>query len=613
MGKGDYVISEIYQGGYSSLIPSSGNYMAAGSFGATTDPRSANVLQEVSTKLNMGVKQIEIEGVSADIFDSIPQPHMKEVNRLAKLTGVEISLHGPVIDVAGFTQQGFSENERMLAERKVAQTLLRSHELNPDGNIIVNFHSAEGIPGSQLLPPGKRTKEAGEYQKMMAVDRETGQMVALEPEVKHYPGYHPEMENLEKGKRESPEDRLRIANSSKWGNQMDQVFFNQERANELLGKNQVQIQHLFQDIGKLQKEYGENVDLNKVLTPTQKQAYHNFIAAKEYIADVHKQVNNFFSSAYKFGNEEQKHQLNDLNEEFKKMLRDSQEKITDPLTRASANADAMRFLVNKLKEEEFVPQIYIPIEKFAVEKTSQTYGNAAFQAYKKFKDKSPVLVIENPPAGFALSTGKDIKNIVEASRKQFVDNAIKPTDQGGLGMSEKEAGKQAEKFIGATWDVGHINMLRKFGYEEKDIIAEAKEVAPFVKHVHLSDNFGYEHTELPMGMGNVPLKEIMEKLGQKGYDARKIIEAGNWWQHFRTPPFQEVLEASGSPLYSMNMAPYWSQAQGLYQGYHGGLDGQWLPQINYETFGAGFSRLPAELGGNAQGAKGGRMSGRPME
>ena len=55
-------------------------------------------------------------------------------------------------------------------------------------------------------------------------------------------------------------------------------------------------------------------------------------------------------------------------------------------------------------------------------------------------------------------------------------------------------------------------MLRKEGYSEKDIVKQTEIIAPFVKHVHLSDNFGFEHTELPMGMGNVPLKEIMEKL-----------------------------------------------------------------------------------------------------
>jgi hypothetical protein len=155
-------------------------------------------------------------------------------------------------------------------------------------------------------------------------------------------------------------------------------------------------------------------------------------------------------------------------------------------------------------------------------------------------------------------------------------------------------------------------MLRKYGYSEEEIVKETEKVAPYVKHVHLSDNFGFEHTELPMGMGNVPLKEMMKKLGEKGVKAKKVIEAASWWQHFKTPPFQEVLEAVGSPVYSMKMAPYWNQAAGLQEGYFSGY-GQMLPQINYETFGAGFSQLPQELGGQIPGAKGGRMSGRPLE
>jgi hypothetical protein len=62
----------------------------------------------------------------------------------------------------------------------------------------------------------------------------------------------------------------------------------------------------------------------------------------------------------------------------------------------------------------------------------------------------------------------------------------------------------------------------------------------------------------------------------------------------------------------MKMAPYWNQAAGLQEGYFSGY-GQMLPQINYETFGAGFSQLPQELGGQIPGAKGSRMSGRPLE
>ena len=62
----------------------------------------------------------------------------------------------------------------------------------------------------------------------------------------------------------------------------------------------------------------------------------------------------------------------------------------------------------------------------------------------------------------------------------------------------------------------------------------------------------------------------------------------------------------------MDMAPYWNQSQGFEQGYYGG-QGPTLPQINYDTFGGGFSQLPTELGGQRGGGQGGRMSGRPME
>ena len=345
----------------------------------------------------------------------------------------------------------------------------------------------------------------------------------------------------------------------------------------------------------------ENGEISwEVLSPKQRQAYNSLMAAENYLQDVNQHANYLFSKAYKYGTDEQKNELKKLNEKFKSEIEKGGNNMF-------SQAEAMENLLNELKKPMYTPKMWVPLEKFATEKSAESFGNAAWKTYKDLKGKNvPILTIENPPAGFALSTGKDVANVVEASRKKFIENAV----QGGL--SEGEARNQSEKLIGATWDVGHINMLRKFGYSEKEIIEEAKHVAPLLKHVHLSDNFGFEHTELPMGMGNVPLKEIMEKLGQKGYDARKIIEAGHWWQHFRTPPFQETLEAVGSPIYGMEMAPYWSQAPNLYQGYFGGY-GQMLPQINYETFGAGFSRLPAELGGQVQGAQGGRMSGRPME
>ena len=624
MAKEGYTINPVYSGGYSSLKPgynkgsSYDSMIATGSLGITTDPRTANVLKEVSDKLSMGVKQIEVEGVSPDVFDAMPKQHLQEVHRLSKLTGVDVSLHGPVIDVAGFTRQGYSKAERELAERKVLNTLLRAKDLNPEGHIPVNFHAAEGIPSSQFLPPSERKKnpEAGNYKTLLIVNKESGRIVPLEAETKYYPsmmepkpgvkkreeGYLKEEVReipLEKGKYETPEERMRVLNDSEWDNQLNQVFFNQERATEILGKNQVQIQHIMDDIKKIAADNGGKIPQG-VLSPTQMHAYNAYVSAKNYLQDMHQQANGLFSKAYEFGTQQQKDALKDLSEEFKRQLPDN----SDPWK----ESQAMQFLINELKKSEYTPKMWEPLEDFAADKTALTFGNAAFDAYKKLKGKNvPTLVIENPPAGFALSTGEDLKKVVEKSREQFVKKAVEG------GMTEDHAKEEAKKLIGATWDVGHINMLRKFGYSEKEIVEESKKVAPYVKHIHLSDNFGFEHTELPMGMGNVPLKEIMEKLGEKGYEAKKIIEAGHWFQHFRTPPFQEVLEATGSPIYGMKMAPYWDQAAGLYQSYSEGMQGQWLPQINYETFGGSFSRLPPELGGSRQGAQGSRMSGRPMQ
>jgi len=609
-----YKIGGIYQGGYSAF-ESLNKYSSTGSLGETTDPRSANILQEVSSKLASGTKHMEIEAVSPEVFDSMPKQQLKEVNRLSKLTGVDISLHGPVIDTSGITQQGFSELNREASEKRIIQTLKRGKDLKPEGNIPIVFHSAEGIPGSEYFPGGEGDERKAK--RLIVVNRESGKMAPLETEKKHYPDLREPRKDLtpeqieqhnrgeiklsrkdiykdiplEEGKVLTPEKRLQILNTSEWDNSISQMIFNKERADEILEKNHVMIQHLEKDMHKISPEVLEKYpELNK--------AWGHYNNAKAYLDDVHMQISAIFSKAYEFGTEQQQEGLKEISNQFKKKL-DQDGSVT-------GQSKAMNFLIHELKNPALAPDVYVPIEKFAAEQSSKTFGNAAFEAYKKFKDKTPTMVIENPPAGFALSTGEDLRNLIKKTREQFIKKAI---DEG---MSKSAAQTQAEKLIGATWDVGHINMLRKQGFEEKDIIKETEKIAPFVKHVHLSDNFGFEHTELPMGMGNVPLKEIMEKLGKKGYEAKKIIEAGNWWQHFRSSPFQSTLEYMGTPIYATGPSPYWSQTTGFQQGYMGGY-GMMLPQGNYETFGAGFSQLPAELGGQRMGGQGGRMSGRPME
>ena len=622
---GDYKISDIYQGGYSSFksYPGLSPETSAGSIGLTTDPRTANILQEVSTKLSTGVKHIEITAVSPDMLDQIPKQQMEEVRRLKALTGIEVSMHGPVIDTTGITQQGFSELNRESSERKIIETLNRSHDLDPKGNIIVNFHSAEGIPGTEWkqIPEGEK---AGQAKRLIVVNRESGKLAPLEEERKFYPEMkelRPEIqEKIDKklitqeelgrkkfeelysilpvgeGKIYTPEKELKVLNDTEWINNITSLENFKKQADEVMADAIPVLVPIFSEY-----KNGEKFEP----TPQQRDALNKLERAEIFLSNVESGFNSMYNKAYKFADDKEKEKLKNISEQWVKDSKEIQ-KNANMLNMPILKSQLLEKAISQIRDVR-APEMYIPVEKFATEQAAKTFGNAAFEGWKKFGNSAPIVSIENPPAGFALSTGEDLRNLAEASRKQFVENAVSSGK-----LSEQKAKEQAEKIIGLTLDVGHMNMLRKQGFEEKDLLKEAEKVAPFLKHVHLSDNFGFEHTELPMGMGNVPLKEMMKKLGKKGFEAKKIIEAAHWWQHFKSPPVQESLEALGSPIYSDGVGPYWNQAIGFQQGYFSGY-GMMLPQTNYNTFGAGFAQLPVELGGQVQGAQGSRMSGRGME
>jgi sugar phosphate isomerase/epimerase len=591
MEKKSYEINNIYQGGYSSLNPEYGNvfsgYRASTkTMGLTTDPRTANILQDVSAKIATGVKQIEVAAVSPQVFESIPNQQLKEVNRLSKLTGVGVSVHGPLIEASGMTKEGYNDLERERAERQMNSALERSHEISPQGNVPVTFHSSVIFPGREI----EKTEKGEEVLLIPVINQETGQTTRVKKEIRHYPGMSEK--ELIQGVEHSAEQQLKIMNKTEWDNALTQLISVKERSDDIISETYP----IFTEIVKKLKS-GTGV---QDLTPTEREVYSRSLNAHGELQDIELHLNSLFNKAYKYGTEDDKKYLARLSDNFGKSVPNNPFDLKGQSRAVQDLMEGLRPSAQFLGAEQFKP-----IEEFTLDKTATTFANVAFNSYKKFKDNAPLISIENPPAGGGFSRAEDLKKIVETAREKFVEKARKE------GLSERKAREQAAKLIGVTWDVGHINMLRKYGYKAEDIIKETEKVAPFVKHVHLSDNFGFEHTELPMGMGNVPLKEMMKRLGKEGFEAKKIIEAASWWEHFKTPPVKESFEALGSPIYPMK-APYWNQVGGLQQGYFSGY-GRMLPQLQYEMRGAGFSQLPMELGGERPDAQGGRMSGRPLE
>ena len=590
------------------------------SFSLTTRPDTANQLKEVMDKLNTGVKSIELTGISPKILEAIPEQHLEEINRLKKLVGINLTLHGPLIEPTGIGERQWDESQRQNAENQMLLALDRAHKLDPDGNIIVTFHSSNGLPEPRTQI---KDEEGNVFDSKIAVINETtGQFGHLPKKgTEHFEEKIAKV-NLIKGVEDYNRDHWSSQVSQatiavrRGKEQIDEVTLVQEnlKNNETLKKLVSEKEDAILEFYKLAKDNPEqyqnalsNIELeDKNTARLLRRQVDGLSIADGFVRDSYFRFKEIFNEAYE----------SSKSEEDKKKL----EKIRDDLSPKALNykvdpakiseladvvTEGLRLIDSVLGKNP--PKIWKPLEEFAIEKASETFANVAFKAYKKFPNSAPIISIENPPVGMGLSRADDIKMLIEESQKKFIKRAVKS------GISEDEAKNQAEKLIGATWDLGHINMMRKYGYDESDILEETKKIAPFIKHVHLSDNFGMEHTELPMGMGNVPTKkhfELMKNYGKQVEKLKKVIETGDWYQHFQTSPLSETLSAFGSPIYSMKMAPYWNKQIGSSGGYFAGFGLN--PDYHQSIYGAGFSGLPTELGGQIPGNRS-RLAGTPME
>lgn len=624
MEYGDIGFENFYQGGGSSFDPSYGNFsgyrLHASQLGFPGSPQTANQLGETVNALKQGTKAFEVQLLSPDTAETVPTQHFKEMRALMKLSGVKPSVHGPLIDAAGFGEKGSWEGEEARAnnERRMFETLRKAQTLSPEGGIPVVFHVANGVPGEEWRPGDEK---AGEDRFVLnrggAINRETGQVVASNRDYKFRPR-HPEL--LEKGQVEggpsgilfSAEDSVHSHNKTDWDKKLMEVAEMNKHVDEIVGSAPVDLgkyhnAYITQDGKIVSKDESGNVQELPPLEQDSKeyQAYNQMRKADLFVENAELSFGSAFDQAWKYGNEEQRNKLRELSEHYKEDLTKVNGQMWSPLKRKEILDHVVEEL--KLITSRDAPEIYQNVTDFAIDKASETFGNLAAKSYDNFKDKSPMLAIEHVLFGMGLSKADQLKAVIEKSRDNFVDYLM---GQGGL--SEKEAKKLAEQKIGATWDVGHINVMKKYGFEDKDIVEETKKITPLVKHVHLTDNFGYADTHLSPGMGNAPIKEVLEELEKNGRysEMRKIVEAGGFVQHFKKSPFPLSLAAFGSPIYGMKGGMGWNQAQGIEGSYFGGY-GTTNPQTHHSYFGAGFTNMPVELGGQMQGGNS-RFGGTPM-
>ena len=587
---------------YGNTLSSKNSYqIAASQIGMATDARTSNQVQEVQKKLRTGAKTIEISmALDPGTLDSMPKQQFKEINRLKKLAGVDLTFHGPIIEPSGFNQRGgnWDEAQRQQAENHIMSAVERGHELDPKGNIVITFHSAYSFPETnpKIINKKGEEEETGVY----VIDEESGKM-----------GLVQKKEQKLLGKTLKAEDLIKDYNETRWSGQLESIN------RELIFSKQ-RLEAVEKELGEealkaLKYSKGDKKEYEKflsVFTPDHAKSLNHAVEilneSEIGVRDVYNGLNELFNLAYKRAEAENREKdiakLEDLKKEIGKTIEVNK---GNPLQFIEFSNQVSRGI--RALSDISTPIIFNPLKEFVLDKGSDTYANVAFNAFKKYKEYAPIISIENPPAGGALSKAEDLKEMIKMTREKFIEKAKAD------GMSPREAKEQAEMLIGATWDVGHINMLRKFGYKKEHLLEQAKTIAPFVKHVHLSDNFGMEHTELPMGMGNVPTEETLKIIGKYNDKVKKISETGGqWYQFFRKEPLLEQFRELNTPVYSSQGSPTWTDTTGMMGTYFSGM-GNIFPEQHVNIFGAGYTpSIPPELGGQVGGNRS-SFSNTPME
>src|SRR3989344_5022299 len=547
--------------------------------------QTANQLQELSNSLNQGVVNVELGPLQPDILEQIPKQHFGEAYRLAKLSGAKISMHGPIMDLGGFGQQGYSDAQREYAENQFKSILERAHDFDPTGNVPVVFHTTAGTPAFELRKghtiPGlteeqrKQLKFPEDAYTGVAINQITGQIAPLQYEERYKFGADKEHKDIF-----HPTVRLENLNESEWDNE------------------QLRVQTYLEDMRRIQErrqgiaQQAEHLEYGK---------HHGVLNDEEQRRLV----------SYR-------RDLDVLQGHIKNLSQLSRSQLGDMWTKVEkyADADAKK----KFFEEEHTKKLFPD----AKEKWEQL--QKAIKTYEAVEDNQRITKErkEELAKDIGLRSEEYNKQVITAMAHMPTPQVYRPVND-----SAKEAQRISAKLIGATWDTGHINTLRKSGYSHEDVLKEAETIAKsgVVKHVHINDTFGFTDSHLPPGMGNAGVNEQLALLEKwdKNELRRAVVEAGAFVAQFKQSPHLFGLESLNTPIYQQlfdvkgALMPFnpgvdltWRGSTDIYDNYGSGF-GNILPELHFRDFyGGGFANLPNELGGQIGGDKS-RFAGTPNQ
>ena len=498
--------------------------------------------------------------------ESVSAPEREAIRQLAKINEVTLSTHAtPNVAISGISEQGFSEEQKERALFEVKKAIDFAADTAGGGPVVLH---AQEFPRSiaEYYKEERFKQYPGEEEKAIIplVDQETGRLLQLrrdvrvpeitrdkegnpirdennklQAEMKSFDSYQQEFNKL-------PESQKKIYDDS-----VAKYFYSKFREAE---KQRYEAESEFYDerSRELEQKQRELEKYKTVVEKAENKAYATDIIPEQFLKDL------------PF---EERKKLRENPEEF---FRSAIKNIENQKNRFIEGAEGYRKQAYSVEHE--IEKIS-PIEKYGINQSAEAIGRAAMYGYELEKSKGldrPITIVpENWTPEIYGSHPQELKKLVQESRKSMAEQLVKEKN-----MDYEKAQKIAQEHIKSTFDIGHVNMWRKYfqGTDKEFKTWVDEQVQDLLKnniigHVHLTDNFGYHDEHLTPGEGTAPIREFLQRLETEGFKGTIVAEPGGQPEGKIFQAMTGAWGLSSYPMYRLDgMSRSWSDIEGSYFG-----------------------------------------------
>ena len=498
-----------------------------------------NLLKEIQGAANAGVQHIEITSLarhggsrSFGLSSSITS----EIRRIAKLNGVTLGVHAsPFLNICGFENNGFSmeSRNRAIEEGKasidfadaIKARLVVLHPNSfprPISDINPGLFSDENTRTHYLVDPRNEEIMAISEQESVFIPQQAkdakGNLLWLldrdrKPILDSVTGKPiPRLAVGADGRIRGEEVSFRdyICRMKKEGRPLDEIiksFLHVQRASEI---NRVYL--------RLQ-------EAERALTDAQ--------SRRDKLQDTleyYRNLNRTFAPEDRWRLERNiQDRLNSAGIAVPSDLRSVESLLVDELQANQGIIEASRQSLTQgwPQLSNVIEQLreITPLKDYGLEKIADAVAELTEYSIGVSNDNPIHLAIENlaSPQMYG-SSASELLEIIEESRKRL---AFRLQERGRRSSESKSSAKE---FIGATLDIGHLNVCRQFYRGDafhKWMVSQARDLANanVIFNLHLSDNRGMDDSHLLIGEGNSPIKEILGALLDFGYKGFIVVES----------------------------------------------------------------------------------------